>query len=140
MHIDARIGGVELLEHARHHRVDDVMRHAEAQLALVEIFGQPPDRLVIQREDAARIAHQLFARRGERHPPVAAIEERQTQHLLQPLDLHRHGGLREVEHRRRPRHAAMIGHGHKGPQRGDIQISHSSTLVMQFLTNIHFQN
>ena len=64
------------------------MWHTQHDLALKTGMGQPPKRLIVQRQHLARIARQLLARRHQRDFAPGPVQQRDLQHILQPLDLH----------------------------------------------------
>ena len=58
-----------------------------------------------------------------------AVEQRQPERLLEPLQLHRDRRLREVEQRRGARHPAGIGDGGEGAERGQVEVAGHITIL-----------
>jgi hypothetical protein len=136
LHAHAREVGVEPLKHLRNRGIDDVMGHAQRDLAGVIGRGQPPQNLVVQVQETPCVAQHLLPRPGERQPPRAAVEQRHADAFLQPLELHRHGRLREVQEPRRLGHAAGIHDGDEGTHSGQVEIAgHIITIRDSFHQN-----
>ena len=59
-----------------------------------------------------------------RDAPARAVQQRHTDQLFQPFELHRHRRLSEMQKSCGLGHTAHIRHGHKTAQGGYIEISH----------------
>ena len=128
LHPHARIGGLEMAQHLRDMGIDDVVRDHDHDLALVFDMHEPRDRLVVECDNPSRIAQKLLARGRQLHPAPRPVEQRFAQNLFQPLDLHRHGRLRQVQHMCGTGDAAEIGNGDQGAQGGKVEVSPHITI------------
>ncbi len=104
-------------------RIDDVVRHAQADFALIVVVGQARQRLVVQAQHPPGVMGELFPFARQRQLALRAVEEIESETVLQPLDLHRHRRLREIEKPRGAGDTADIGDGDKCAQGGEIEIS-----------------
>ena len=90
--------------------------HPSGQLGVVERC----QRLDVELDDAARVVEQALAVLGELGGAAVAGEDRPAEPLLQPLHLHRHGGLGLVDHVGGLGEAAGFDDGDEGPQLVDV--------------------
>src|SRR3546814_19042536 len=88
--------------------LNEILDHAGADLAGRLGLGKAAHCLVIQFEQAAGIAQQHLAVAGQLQRPAGALEDAAPQHLLQLLDLDRHGGLGPPQRFAGSRDAARI--------------------------------
>ena len=123
MHPHPRILRSEALQDLWHHRVNNVVRHAQRHFALEFLRGQAAVDFIVQRQHPPCIAQQLFAVGRQRNTAGRTIKQRYTHRVFKPFELHRHRRLRQVQHTRRLGDAAGIGHGDKGAQGGEIKIA-----------------
>ena len=140
MHLHPRESGVELFQHARDRRVDNVVGHPQPDLPDKGLIGQAHDHLVVQRDHTFGIDQQLFPRRGQRDGAPRPVQQLQPQCFLKPFKLHRHRRLGQMQKSGRTGHAPGFGNSGKRPQRGDVQISHTSSSLIHRSTNIRFKN
>ena len=120
-------------------RVDDVMRHADADLALERGVGQAQQRLVVQVDHAAGVLGQQFPLGRQRQLALHTVEKRRSKAFLKPLDLHRDRRLGEVEKPGGAGDAPHFRDGDKRAQRGEVEIAgHRSNSVMIMRIFLHF--
>ena len=102
----ARLGLGEAAQDRRHEAADDVVGHAEADLALEGRRAHRRHQIVVLRHQPARLGEQALAGRRQHEPPALPLEQAAVERLLQPLDLLAGRGLAHVQRRRRARDAA----------------------------------
>ena len=73
------------------------MRRAERERALEIGVRHLGIDVVVQRENPATVAEQLLPSRRQPDRASAPVEERLSKRLLEPLELHRHRRLREIQ-------------------------------------------
>ena len=119
-HARLRLG--EAAQDGWHEARNDVVGHTEPHLALEggRAHGRPD--LVVQRQQAARLSEQSFARGRQGKPPASALEQSAIERLLQSLDLLARRRLRHAERRRRTRDAARFDDREEGAQKREIEI------------------
>ena len=119
--LDARIGAREARHDLGQIAVGVIVRHAEPHAAGQFGVGEGGDGLDVELDDAAGVIEQARAVLGELGGAAVAREDRPLQPLLQPLHLHRHGGLGLVHHLGRLGEAAGLGDGDEGAQLVDVE-------------------
>ena len=95
----------------RAHRADD-----DAAGPHAGELGQLGRRRVDLGERAAGARDEQLAGRGERDVPRRAVDERDADLVLEPLDLLRERGLSDAQPRRRAREVALVGERHEVAQ------------------------
>jgi hypothetical protein len=78
-------------------------------------------RLVVDRDDAARLGQQRDAGLGQPRPAAVRFDQRPAQRLLQAADVLAHRGLAELQVRRGAVEAAGVSHGDQAAQRNDVE-------------------
>lgn len=119
--MDQRITGDEARDQRRDDQGPIIVHDAEPDNALNRALAQPADRLVVQRQDATRIAEQALAGGAQIYIRLGAVKQLRLKSIFQSLDLHAHGGLCPVEHRGRAREGTLVGHRNKCFQEIRIQ-------------------
>ncbi|MNL36321.1 hypothetical protein D3C87_1583960 [compost metagenome] len=76
----------------------------------------------MQGQQAARVAQQFGARRGELQVARAAQQHGGAHRVFQLAQLHADGGLRAVHQRRGGRERAGVHHRHEGAQPVDLKV------------------
>ena len=94
-HIGMRPG--ELAQHLRQYHFAKIFLHADADLLLQLFALQGALHLIIQRQHPAGIAQKLLSGCRQRDLPGRTVQQLGIQRLFQPLDLHRHRRLRQVQ-------------------------------------------
>jgi hypothetical protein len=122
-HAHPRPGLVEAPQNGRQIGADDVVRHAQAHLALVGGSAHGAEHLVVERDQPVGMGQKPLAVRLQRQAPVMALEQLGAEQLLQPLELLADRGLGQVEERRGSRHAAGLDHGHEGAQERSVDVA-----------------
>jgi len=110
------------------HEVLGRAHHADGQRADLQAL-QPRGRILgfLQGgQHAARVHQHVFARRGERHLPPVALEQRHAHMPFELLDLHRHRRRREVKRLRRFGKAEVSGHFAEHPQLPEGGVLHGA--------------
>ena len=112
LHLDAdvRIAGDKTRQQRRHDQGAVVVHHAQTHASLDLAFEEPADRIVVQRQHAARVAEKPFARRSQGDVRLRAMKELDAQPHLEALDLHTDRRLRAVEHGGGAGEGAMVRH------------------------------
>ena len=108
-------------EDPAHGRGEDVVGQADAHGGGAGGVGQQGLRLLLQREDPARMAQQALARGRRPGGARAAVDELAADGLLQPPQLLADRGLRHVQPFGRQREAAGVGDGDEGAQEAGVQ-------------------
>ena len=86
--------------------------HGDVQVAALQPFHFVEHRFhfLHQLQHRARIVQQFVAGRREMQLFAGLLEQRQAHRTLRLLDLHRNGGLRQIQFRRRARMIKMAGY------------------------------
>ncbi len=135
--LDERIGFRERRKHGRQKPADVIVRHPEPHRAGNLRLADRRQRLVVQLQDTARVFRERLSLARERRTPPRSLEQAATDHLLQALDLHAHGGLGPVHLGRSLGEAAGIDHGEQRAQQGDIEgFSHGSLISIYLIHSI----
>ena len=84
---------------------------------------EPQQRLVVSRDDAARLGQQRDAGLGQPRPAAVRLDQRPPQRLLQAADVLAHRGLAELQVGGGAVKAPGVGHRDQAAQRNDVQYS-----------------
>ena len=98
-----------------------IVRHAEPHAAGQFGVGKGGERFDVELDDAARVIEQALAVFGQLRGAAVAREDRPLETLLQPLHLHRDGGLGLVHDLGGFGEAAGLGDGDEGAQLVDVE-------------------
>ena len=112
----ARLALGEAPQDRRHEARDDVVGHAEADLAFEGRRAHRRHQIVVLRHQAVRLGEQTFAGRSQCEPAPLAFEQPARQSLLQPFDLLAGRRLAHMQRRRRARDAAGLDDAQEGAQ------------------------
>ena len=82
----------------------------------------------MQIEQPARMPQQPLALEGGAHRLDLAVDQTAIDDLLQPADLHAHGGLGAMGQRGGRREAAGIGDGDEAAQQVGVEVAHARTI------------
>ena len=108
-----------------------ILRHAQPQAALQRRCGQPPDRLLVHRQQAAGEALQQLALLGQRQRPAGTREQAPVELLLKPLDLEADRRLREPDPLAGRGEAAAVGDREEAAQKIGIEVgAHERTSMI----------
>ena len=121
LHVDQRIIGNKARKQRRHEQRAVIVHHAEANAPLDILLAHPPDRFLVQAEDAPRIAEQPLTGRTQIDIRFGAVKQLGLQPFLEPLHLHAHGRLRAVQRHGRAGKGAMLRHRDEGLQQIRVQ-------------------
>ena len=81
--------------------------------------------LIVDRQHPTRMGDDHFPSRREAHARRALVENLVAEKKLQPLDLGAHRRLSDPERMRCLGKAALVDHGHKGPQQFSRDVQHA---------------
>jgi hypothetical protein len=84
---------------------------------------EPLQRLVMDRDDTARLGEQGDAGLGQPRPSAVWFHQRSAQRLLQAADVLAHRRLAELKVRGGAVEASGVSHGDQAAQRNDVQHS-----------------
>ena len=93
-----RLGARKATQDRRHEARDDVVWHAEADLALELAGAHGGEQLVVLRHQPTRLRLQPLACRRQHQPAASTLEQPAVEQFLQPFDLLAGRGLAEIEH------------------------------------------
>ncbi|MEJ2593462.1 MAG: hypothetical protein P8178_19110 [Candidatus Thiodiazotropha sp.] len=106
------------------------MRRTEAHPSLQLCLGQRRQRLVVERQQATRIAEQQFAPFGEGDAAGVAFQQWGIQTILQPLELLADSGLGPVQPFGGAGKATAIHHSDEGAQEFQFEVSGQHIMKM----------
>jgi hypothetical protein len=84
--------------------------------------GDGVHRFIMQMQHPPRIAQHQIPARGQRQPSPVAVEQRQLQQFLQPLDLQAERGLGDEDLVGGVEHRACVNDGHEAAQQVGRQV------------------
>jgi hypothetical protein len=128
---EARIGGVDALEHRGQFGADDVVADADGQAAMLDREGA--DRGLMRGDQMARGAEKRAALRRQPDLPRGSLQKAPAETVFQPLDLQADRRLRGVQRLRGPGKTVQIGHQHKGLHRLDVERSHHHSFQYEII-------
>ena len=119
--LDRRIAAREARHDLGQITVGIIVGHAQPHAAGQFGVGKRRQRLDVELHDSPRVIEQALAVLGELRGAPVAREDRTLETLLQPLHLHRDGGLGLVHDLGGFREAAGLGDGDEGAQLVDVE-------------------
>src|SRR4029077_12796755 len=110
---DPRPGAGEIRQQLGQAIGGEVLGDAEANDAVAGWARQAVTRLLLERQDPARVGEKALALLGRRRLPAVPVQQGIAQALFQAFDLLAHSGLRAVDASARARNPAGVDNGNE---------------------------